>query len=356
MLIIPNSIAVHDEAFHADDVFAVAMMQLINPDIRIVRTRDPEVLATADIRVDVGDVYNGETDFDHHQIDGKRNVQIFFNRQQMDGPKLSGFGLLYEKFGHELIHRVIMAKFNTVVEHINNKSFYSPANVIFDSVQRHLVIPVDIEDNGEQSVYYCSGPAPFRATTISQMIGMFLPTSRELEEYKDLPLMDERFLQVVEIAKQILLRAVIVAYSTSMDVLAIKELIEQAAQNTPDAEYFIMPRSGAWAHTFEIMRRNKEQIYFDFVRNIKLVIFPMTLSGTSWRVQSTKTWDVGTQQVVLKNPLPEELRGKSSKEIQELLQLDNSNNVFVHPTGFIGGCGSREDAMKLARYSLTTKK
>lgn len=355
-MIIPNSMAVHDEAFHADDVFAVAMMQLINPNITVTRTRDPAVLSTADIRVDVGDHYNGETDFDHHKVDSKRYPPILFNRQQMNGPRLSGFGMLYEKFGNELIHRVVMDKFNTVVEHINDKSLYSPAKRIFDNVQRQLVIPIDIEDNGEHQIYYPLGHSPFRASTISQMIGMFLPTSIELEVYKDDDLMEQRFQQAVEIAKTILVRVVTIAYSTSMDVLFIKETLEKAKMATPDSEYLILPRSGAWAHTFDLMRRNRDQLYYDFVRNIKIVIFPMTLAGTSWRVQSTKMFDQDSQSVVLKNPLPEELRGKSGKEIQEKVSLSSSEGVFVHPAGFIGGTSSREDALKLMEYSLIPNK
>ena len=355
-MIIPSSMAVHDEAFHADDVFAVAMMQLINPNITVVRTRDPSVLATADIRVDVGDFYNGETDFDHHKVDSKRYPPILFNRQQMNGPRLSGFGLLYEKFGNELIHRVIMSKFNNVVEHINDKSFYSPAQKIFESVQRQLVIPIDIEDNGEHQMFYPTGHSPFRASTISQMIGMFLPTSIELEVHKDDDLMNQRFHQAVDIAKNILIRVIVIAYSTSIDVLFIKEVIEQAKMATPDAEYLVLPRSGAWAHTFNLLRTSRDQLYYDFVRNIKIVIFPMTLAGTSWRVQSSKTFDYDTQTVVLKNPLPEDLRGKSGKEIQEKVSLSSSEGVFVHPAGFIGGTSSREDALKLMEYSLIPNK
>ena len=58
----------HGGAFHADDVFAVAILKSIYPDLRVVRTRDPKKLRGADARVDVGNKYNHKTkDYDHHQ-------------------------------------------------------------------------------------------------------------------------------------------------------------------------------------------------------------------------------------------------------------------------------------------------
>jgi uncharacterized UPF0160 family protein len=63
-------IATHDGSFHADEVFAVAALGLLYDVAQVVRTRDPEMLAAADLRVDVGfrdDARAG--DFDHHQRD-----------------------------------------------------------------------------------------------------------------------------------------------------------------------------------------------------------------------------------------------------------------------------------------------
>lgn len=61
----------HDGPFHADDVLAAALIRaFLDPDAQVVRSRDPEVLATADIVYDVGGVFDPETRrFDHHQRD-----------------------------------------------------------------------------------------------------------------------------------------------------------------------------------------------------------------------------------------------------------------------------------------------
>jgi uncharacterized UPF0160 family protein len=93
-------IATHDGSFHADEVFALAALNLREtaggrPAPEIVRSRDPAVLAGADARVDVGfrdDPEHG--DFDHHQRD--------FARVRPNGVRLASFGLVWAHLGGEL--------------------------------------------------------------------------------------------------------------------------------------------------------------------------------------------------------------------------------------------------------------
>lgn len=48
--------AVHNGVFHADEVFGVALMETIEPDLQVIRTRDEAVIAECDIVADVGGV------------------------------------------------------------------------------------------------------------------------------------------------------------------------------------------------------------------------------------------------------------------------------------------------------------
>jgi uncharacterized UPF0160 family protein len=87
-------VATHDGSFHADDVFAVAALTLLNDDdgIEVVRTRDRDVLATADLRVDVGFRDDPATgDFDHHQRG--------FDRARANGVGYASFGLIWDHYG-----------------------------------------------------------------------------------------------------------------------------------------------------------------------------------------------------------------------------------------------------------------
>ncbi len=85
------NVAIHDGAFHADDLFSIALLEELceysSCTLRVIRTRDSELLAKADMRVDVGGKFSIETlDFDHHQNDQ--------SLVQNNGIKHSAFGLL----------------------------------------------------------------------------------------------------------------------------------------------------------------------------------------------------------------------------------------------------------------------
>lgn len=85
-------IATHDGSFHADEVFAIAALGLLDEPIDVIRTRDPDVLARADLRVDVGFGYDPATgDFDHHQRE--------FGEIRDNGVRFASFGLIWREFG-----------------------------------------------------------------------------------------------------------------------------------------------------------------------------------------------------------------------------------------------------------------
>jgi len=85
-------IVTHSGKFHADDAWAVAVLLLLYPDAELVRTRDPAIIARADVAIDVG----GEWDpargrFDHHQkgFDGAR----------VSGVPYASAGLVWREYG-----------------------------------------------------------------------------------------------------------------------------------------------------------------------------------------------------------------------------------------------------------------
>ena len=66
-----KTIVTHNGNFHADDVFSIAAFKSIFPSFKLIRTRDAELIAKADIVIDVGGEYDPDTDrFDHHQRGG----------------------------------------------------------------------------------------------------------------------------------------------------------------------------------------------------------------------------------------------------------------------------------------------
>ena len=85
----------HDGRFHADEIFALAVLNLIYPDLEIVRSRDENVYKNADIIVDVGHIYDPDNlIFDHHQRS--------FTLKRESGIPYASFGLVWKQYGESL--------------------------------------------------------------------------------------------------------------------------------------------------------------------------------------------------------------------------------------------------------------
>ncbi|KAG8928548.1 hypothetical protein FRC01_005766 [Tulasnella sp. 417] len=93
-------IGTHNGTFHCDEALAVFLLRQTATyrDADLTRTRDPKLLDTCDIVVDVGAVYDAEKlRFDHHQ----REFDGVFGHGYTT--KLSSAGLIYKHYGREII-------------------------------------------------------------------------------------------------------------------------------------------------------------------------------------------------------------------------------------------------------------
>lgn len=98
----------HSGSFHADDVLAAALIRVfLDPDAKVVRSRDPDVLAQADIVFDVGHVFDPASGrFDHHQreYEGERSsAGMILDHLQAEGHV---GGDLADRFREELVDYV----------------------------------------------------------------------------------------------------------------------------------------------------------------------------------------------------------------------------------------------------------
>jgi uncharacterized UPF0160 family protein len=111
-------IVTHSGNFHTDDVFAVATLLFVYPDAEVIRSRDEQVISSADIVVDVGGVYDpSKLRFDHHQTGGAltRDNTIPY----------ASFGLVWKEYGEQV----------------------SGSNEVMQEIERKLVLPIDAIDN-----------------------------------------------------------------------------------------------------------------------------------------------------------------------------------------------------------------
>lgn len=216
----------HGSVFHADDVFATALLLTLNPFIQITRTNrvDPEMLSDDSIIYDIG-----EGEYDHHQKDkATRSIEdgYYFDKDgMMQKIPYCSFGLLWRDFG----------------------TLLCPSEKAWKKVDHDLVLPIDKADNGVM------------ASTLSSMIGKFNPFWTEDDSDAD---RYSAFMESVEFAKKILDRYVLAANS---EVKA-----EDAVKNSTvlDNSILVLDRFLPWQ---DVVVNNMENILF--------VVFPSNRGG-----------------------------------------------------------------------------
>ena len=157
-----KTIITHDGVFHADEVFATALIKLIAKSnnnenkIEVIRTRNPKILQEhlaleTSIVIDVGN-----SEYDHHQ-------ELKYNTINGEQIPMSSFGLVHKKF-------------------------LELGLIFFDKDLQNLVTEIDKADNGV---------AP---STISTLIRTFIPNWNDKSDTA----MDDAFYRAVDFAKVIL--------------------------------------------------------------------------------------------------------------------------------------------------------
>jgi len=202
-------IATHSGSFHADEVFAIAALGLLGEPIVVVRTRDPDALAQADVRVDVGFRDDARTgDFDHHQRD--------FDATRDNGVRYASFGLVWREFGARVCDGL---------------------QEVADAVDATLVQAVDANDTGQQlSQPLIDGVHPM---SVNAIIGGF---NSRWDEALTPEEESERFDQAIALAQGILAREVASAASSRRAQRIVREAITAAT----DPRVVELPINAPW--------------------------------------------------------------------------------------------------------------
>lgn len=283
-------IVTHNEKFHADEIFACAVLLLIFKDAEIIRSRNEEDFKRADIRVDVGEKNNPETlDFDHHQRGGAGNRE--------NGCPYASFGLVWKEFGSKICENEEVA----------------------EKIDRKLVQTVDALDFGYDFFTY-SDIYPY---TISDMISSF-NSSWEEEDNSS-----EAFFDLLEIAKKIIEREIIKAQS----ILNAKDFVKKAIKFSPSLQYLILDKNCPWK---DVIKYDEDFLY---------VIFPGL--DNKWMVQAVPDRYKSFKN---KKDFPEAWAGLRSCELQKVSGVKDA--LFCHPNRFICGAKSKEGAINLVELAL----
>ncbi|MGI9525991.1 MAG: MYG1 family protein [Weeksellaceae bacterium] len=312
-------IGTHNGLFHADDVFAVATLLLVYPGAEVVRTRNPDLLDTCDIVVDVGGVYDPEKGrFDHHQRpqEGEKYGagQRGADPEEGEWP-YAAFGLVWKEEGVNAIHAILTSRgYEDVPLHvIENMAL---------TIDESFVRGIDASDNGVKV-------ASKEATTISHIISGFNPNMWA----EDPEAFDGHFNKVLPFAALLLEKEILRTFESSW----INQKKFEAAMDDTSPEGVVVLNEYVAFSTFDIPQ---EVLY---------VVYP-SAGGGGWMVQQVPK-EPGSFEG--RKPLPEAWKGLRGQELADKLEISVGESLpFCHNGLFIGGAVHKDEAIKMAMIAV----
>ncbi|HTU28718.1 MAG TPA: MYG1 family protein [Solirubrobacteraceae bacterium] len=296
-------IATHDGSFHADEVFAIATLQLLAGEepsglgaVEVVRTRDRELISGADVRVDVGFRDDPATrDFDHHQRS--------FDRARANGVRYASFGLIWREFGAQVC---------------------GGDDQVADAVDATLVQSVDAADSGQRLTELVVDDV--HPMTVGGVIGGL---NGRWDETLSPAQERERFDQALELARGVLSREIASVTSARRAVRIVEESIAAAT----DPRLIELPVNAPW-----------KRVLVPAAREALFVIYPKRQGfGLEGVPVELGTFD-------LRRQLPAEWAGLEGDELVAVTGVEDA--VFCHVKRFLVVARSREGIEQLARLAL----
>ncbi len=299
----------HDGSFHSDDVFACAALILYleknNKEFsaqggpasgwEIIRTRDEEIISSADYVFDVGGIYNTELNrFDHHQVGGagKRENSITY----------SSFGLIWKKFGENVS---------------GNKE-------VADFIEQKLVMGIDANDNGID--LYKNNFSDVSVYALQDVISIFSPTALEDKEK------DKQFLKAIVWAKEILEREI----KKANDRIEITKIIRDFYEKSKDKRLVVIDKPKV--SRYEI---------WDALQDFPELLFAISGDREDWYAVAMRK---EKNSFGNRKDFPKSWAGLKADELQVITGVDDA--VFCHNNLFLSVAKSKEGAIKLAQIAV----
>ena len=284
-------IVTHSGYFHTDDLLAVATLLLKYPEAEVIRSRDEEVIESADIVVDVGQKYDASSmRFDHHQPSGAG--------VRDNGIPYASFGLVWKEFGEEVAGGKDKAKI----------------------IEDKLIVAVDATDNGVDLYTLL-----FKNTREYSLGDFFYSFVGEAETLEDL---DKVFFEVLSLAKDLLRREIESAKRTADDWREVLKIYDESANK----EIIILPANKHWK---------------------KILIPTETLFVISPRPDGqwgARAVPKAINSFELKSPFPASWAGLKGGDLSSVSGV--SDAVFCHRDRWLANAKTKEGAIALAKIAL----
>ncbi|ANY80510.1 hypothetical protein BB934_21650 [Microvirga ossetica] len=290
-------VVTHSGTFHADDVFAFAILREALGAFDFVRTRDMAEIEAADLVFDVGGEYDvARGRYDHHMRDLPRRP---------DGTPYSSVGLIWRDFGRSALPRLTPGIDEDMLDSV------------WQDIDTNFVLAIDQADNGVATV---------GQTHLSLLVEAFNPAWDSEQSY------DAAFLEAADFAKGILLRACCQAHAEARAL----SLVLTAARKSRDPRVIVLDGKLPW----------EKAVFEGQLHDLLFVIYPNE-DSTAWYCRTIPPEPGSFGQRLA---LPESWRGLQDEEFSRAAGIEDG--VFCHPSGFICGARSLESTILLAEKAI----
>ncbi|MCA1908386.1 MAG: MYG1 family protein [Magnetospirillum sp.] len=289
--------ATHSGSFHADDVFAFAILKAATGgQVRLTRSREAADWDAAAVVFDVGNVYDPILGrYDHHMRD---------KPLRDNGEAYSSAGLIWRDYGRDAIARLCPAASATQVE------------VIWSKMDAGLIRDIDLMDNGAMQRH----PGHF-----STVLETFCPTFAEAGTDED-----SCYYQAVGLADQVLARAVAQGFAAAQ----AQDAVAQAAANAEDPRIVVLDTRLPW-----------DDAVFDL--GLNHVLYVIRPAGKDWTVSAVPPQRGSFGQ---RKSLPAAWGGLRDQALAQVCGVADA--TFCHSALFVCGALSREGAVTMAQIAI----
>jgi hypothetical protein len=283
----------HNGTFHCDEVFSTIMFSKLLPEVIVCRTSDLEKANSDQYIYDVG---GGE--LDHHQFGG--------NGERDNGVKYSSCGLVWKKFGKEIIKK------------------YTEKDIdeIWKMIDKNLIQCIDAGDNGQIPDINVD----YRLVQVASIISEFNPNWDEDIDP------DVKFEEAVKLAETVFDNSM----KSSISKMRAKSKVDMAINDSKDG-IMTLEKFLPWKEFLLESGSSKAKL-------INFVIFPSNRGGYNIYTVPEKLGSFTSRKL-----FPKEWAGLKDKELQKVTTVETAR--FCHNKCFICAVDTKDDALKLAKIA-----
>jgi uncharacterized UPF0160 family protein len=307
-------IVTHGGKFHADDAWAVAVLNVLFPDAEIIRTRDPATIEAADFAIDVGGIWDPASGrFDHHQKG--------FSVARQTGVPYASAGLVWREYGARCVGALSAA-------HTGYQLPEEKAQEIACAIDADIVQYLDLSDVGAAK----SAPGGYG---LSAVISGFNPNWLDEERLGYGGASDEyrlsQFRRAMDFLTDILLNAVKYRVGALLAVAQVRE-----AEVLEDGKVLFLKNSALpWS---QVVRKEMPKVLFVISHSIaeqRYMLHTVPVSAESFQARAD---------------LPEAWAGLRDAELAAVTGVPDA--TFCHNGRFIAAVKSYEGARAMAALAL----